>query len=211
MLLRLLEQVEMNANGADDPFFGGLASPGSQNADDSPFGIGELKSSEGADAGGKSRGNHPEQIPVQQAAHWSRDFAAFKPPFHRAWVNVKSQGNGSLPASFGAHFRQFFSDSWFVSHGRTFTKKSRHATFFFANVAWRDISSLVTRHSKSPMQANETATESKTRVVFDLRDELTAEEIAAFEASAAAAGAATLTEHFLNITLRLAPGQRPAA
>jgi hypothetical protein len=55
-----------------------------------------------------------------------------------------------------------------------------------------------------------TPTESKTRVVFDLRDELTPEEIAAFEASAQAAGAASLTEHFLNLTLRL-PDQRPAA
>ena len=45
----------------------------------------------------------------------------------------------------------------------------------------------------------------KTRIQFDLSDELTPEEIAEFEASAAAAGAANLTEHFLNLVLRLEP------
>lgn len=55
----------------------------------------------------------------------------------------------------------------------------------------------------------ETSTPSRTRVIFDLRDELTSEEIAAFEAAAAAAGR-SVTEHFLALTLRL-PDQRPAA
>jgi hypothetical protein len=55
----------------------------------------------------------------------------------------------------------------------------------------------------------EAPTPSRTRVVFDLRDELTPEEIAAFEAAAAAAGR-SLTEHFLALTLRL-PEHRPAA
>jgi hypothetical protein len=50
---------------------------------------------------------------------------------------------------------------------------------------------------------------SRTRVIFDLRDELTPEEIAAFEAAAAEAGR-TLTEHFLALTLRLT-SDRPAA
>lgn len=46
---------------------------------------------------------------------------------------------------------------------------------------------------------------SKTRIQFDLADELTPEEIAAFEAAAAEAGAASITEHFLNLTLRVQP------
>ena len=44
--------------------------------------------------------------------------------------------------------------------------------------------------------------ESQTKIVIDLADELTAEEIADFERSAQAAGAESLTEHFLNLTLR---------
>lgn len=44
--------------------------------------------------------------------------------------------------------------------------------------------------------------ESRTRVVFDLRSELSDDEIRQFEKSAATAGAASLTEHFLNITIR---------
>lgn len=47
--------------------------------------------------------------------------------------------------------------------------------------------------------------DSKTLVRFDLADELTAEEIAKFEAAAAEAGAENLTEHFLNLTLRVEP------
>lgn len=49
----------------------------------------------------------------------------------------------------------------------------------------------------------ETTTTSRTRIVFDLRDELTPEEIAQFEDSAAKAGSVNLTEHFLSLTLRL--------
>jgi hypothetical protein len=41
-----------------------------------------------------------------------------------------------------------------------------------------------------------------TRVDFDLSEELTAEELARFTAAALAAGAASVTEHFLNLTLR---------
>jgi hypothetical protein len=48
---------------------------------------------------------------------------------------------------------------------------------------------------------------SQTRVQFDLRDELTAEELEAFKAAAKAAGAANITEHFLNLTLRLEPNK----
>lgn len=44
---------------------------------------------------------------------------------------------------------------------------------------------------------NQTA-ESKTRIVFDLADELTADEIKRFEDSAKAAGAESLTDHFLG-------------
>lgn len=46
---------------------------------------------------------------------------------------------------------------------------------------------------------------SRTRIVFDLADELSPEEIAAFEARAKEAGAKNLTEHFLNIALRVEP------
>lgn len=54
-----------------------------------------------------------------------------------------------------------------------------------------------------------TADESPTKVIFDLAQVLTAEELASFQQSAKEAGAATLTEHFLNLTLRIP--QRPAA
>lgn len=50
-----------------------------------------------------------------------------------------------------------------------------------------------------------TKSKSRTRIVFDLADELTPEQIAAFEAKAKDAGAKDLTEHFLNITLRETP------
>lgn len=46
---------------------------------------------------------------------------------------------------------------------------------------------------------------SQTRIQFDLRDELTPEELKAFEAAAKAAGASNITEHFLNLTLRVEP------
>jgi len=48
---------------------------------------------------------------------------------------------------------------------------------------------------------------SKTLVTFDLADELTPEEIAKFEAAAREAGADNITEHFLNLTLRVHPHQ----
>lgn len=44
---------------------------------------------------------------------------------------------------------------------------------------------------------------SRTRIIFDLAAEITPEELARFEASAAAAGTKDLTEHFLNLNLRL--------
>lgn len=46
---------------------------------------------------------------------------------------------------------------------------------------------------------------SRTKIHFDLQDLLSPEEIAAFEAEAIKAGAETLTEHFLNITLINSP------
>ena len=45
-------------------------------------------------------------------------------------------------------------------------------------------------------------TTSQTRIVFDLRDELDPEEIAQFEENARNAGAASLTEHLLNLAIR---------
>lgn len=58
-----------------------------------------------------------------------------------------------------------------------------------------------------------TTTTSRTRISFDLRDELTPEEISQFEESAAKAGSSNLTEHFLSLTLRLqkaATGEAPS-
>lgn len=46
---------------------------------------------------------------------------------------------------------------------------------------------------------------SKTLIRFDLADELTAEEIERFEEAAKESGAESITEHFLNITLRVDP------
>lgn len=54
---------------------------------------------------------------------------------------------------------------------------------------------------------NTTESTSKTRILFDLADELTPEQIAAFEAAAAEAGAESITEHFLNLTLRVEPNK----
>jgi hypothetical protein len=51
---------------------------------------------------------------------------------------------------------------------------------------------------------------SRTRIVFDLEDVLTPDELAEFQANAHAAGAPTLTEHLLNVTLRL-PSTKEAA
>ena len=48
----------------------------------------------------------------------------------------------------------------------------------------------------------ERGVESRTRVVFDLRDVLSDDELERFEASAREAGAPSLTDHFLNLTLR---------
>ena len=57
-----------------------------------------------------------------------------------------------------------------------------------------------------PMTINtsETSTKtSRTRIIFDLEDVLTREELLQFKASADAAQAANLTEHLLNVTLRI--------
>jgi hypothetical protein len=43
---------------------------------------------------------------------------------------------------------------------------------------------------------------SRTRISFDLASVLSEEELAAFQSAAEAAGAQTLTEHFLDLTLR---------
>lgn len=49
----------------------------------------------------------------------------------------------------------------------------------------------------------ETTKTSRTRIVFDLEDILTVEELLKFQASADEAGARSLTEHLLNVTLRI--------
>jgi len=55
-----------------------------------------------------------------------------------------------------------------------------------------------------------TETPTKTLVSFDLAQVLKPEEVEKFELAAKQAGAKTLTEHFLNITLRL-PTHKVAA
>jgi hypothetical protein len=52
-----------------------------------------------------------------------------------------------------------------------------------------------------PQQNLSEPNESRTRVIFDLRDILTEDEIQRFEQSAQEAGAASITEHFLNIAI----------
>lgn len=54
-----------------------------------------------------------------------------------------------------------------------------------------------TNSEKPPQIAN------NTRILIDLSKELTPEELAAFKQAAADAGAPTLTDHFLNLTLRI--------
>jgi hypothetical protein len=44
---------------------------------------------------------------------------------------------------------------------------------------------------------------SRTKIIFDLRDVLSEAEVASFEERAQEAGAPSLTEHFLNVTMRL--------
>ena len=56
------------------------------------------------------------------------------------------------------------------------------------------------------IDADRPASATKTKILFDLADELKPEEIAAFAAAAEAAGE-TLTEHFLNLTLRVEPNR----
>ena len=46
---------------------------------------------------------------------------------------------------------------------------------------------------------------SRTRIQFDLADVLTAEELEKFQRAAEEAQAPSLTEHFLNLTLRVEP------
>jgi hypothetical protein len=53
------------------------------------------------------------------------------------------------------------------------------------------------------IKKTETLKTSRTRIVFDLEDVLTIEELTQFQASADEAGTASLTEHLLNVTLRL--------
>jgi hypothetical protein len=48
---------------------------------------------------------------------------------------------------------------------------------------------------------------SRTRIQFDLADVLAPEEVEQFQKAAEEAGAKSLTEHFLNLTLRINPQQ----
>lgn len=59
------------------------------------------------------------------------------------------------------------------------------------------------------MNATDHKPTSQTRILFDLADELTTEEIEKFEAAAKESGE-SLTEHFLNLTLRVPQEGRAA-
>lgn len=52
---------------------------------------------------------------------------------------------------------------------------------------------------------------SGTKVLFDLSEELRPEELEKFKDAANRAGANSLTDHFLNLTLRLSPGPQKIA
>lgn len=56
--------------------------------------------------------------------------------------------------------------------------------------------------STGPISGPEEKPASRTRITFDLEDVLTVAEVEKFTAAAAVSGAPTLTEHFLNLTLR---------
>jgi hypothetical protein len=61
----------------------------------------------------------------------------------------------------------------------------------------------VTQTLTMTIKKTETTKTSRTRIVFDLEDVLTVEELLKFQASADQAGARSLTEHLLNVTLRI--------
>jgi hypothetical protein len=80
--------------------------------------------------------------------------------------------------------------------------------FFFARFFLLSILFGIKVHSQSQqtMSTETKATKkplSRTKIIFDLAHEVTPQELAAFRANAAAAGAKTLTEHFLNLNIRL--------
>jgi hypothetical protein len=99
-----------------------------------------------------------------------------------------------------ARFNKRFADVDFLAHAGNLEKIFAWRNFFLAKISLFDFICLVTRQTTM----NEpTETTSPTRIEFDLAKVLTAEELAKFKAAAQAAGAASLTEHFLNITLRV--------
>jgi hypothetical protein len=58
----------------------------------------------------------------------------------------------------------------------------------------------------TPSHPEPTARSGGTRIMFDLKKHLTASELERFREAADAAGAPNLTEHFLNLTLRIPHG-----
>lgn len=61
------------------------------------------------------------------------------------------------------------------------------------------IATVMSSHAKT----SQAKRPSRTRILFDLAAEITPEELARFEESAKSAGAKNLTEHFLNLNVRL--------
>lgn len=62
-----------------------------------------------------------------------------------------------------------------------------------------------------PDEPNTETRNSGTRILFDLSEELRPEELEKFKDAANRAGANSLTDHFLNLTIRIAPAPQSAA
>ena len=81
----------------------------------------------------------------------------------------------------------------------------RDANFFLAR--FRVTHYLFMHHASNAMNAtdktNPDEPASRTRIAFDLAAVLTPEELMKFQAAAEEAHAPNLTEHFLNLTLRV--------
>jgi len=96
----------------------------------------------------------------------------------------------------------------FVSHKGILELFLRNANFFVAKPCVKQYHYL--HHARDAMTTpDENTTDepiSRTRIAFDLAAVLTSEELEKFQAAADEAQAPNLTEHFLNLTLRVQSG-----
>jgi hypothetical protein len=94
----------------------------------------------------------------------------------------------------------------FFGHVGTLKNILRSAKFFLAESCATQY--LFLRNARTSMNTEqEDRPQSRTRILFDLADVLAPEEVEQFQRAAEEAGAKSLTEHFLNLTLRLNPKQ----